>query len=67
LFERILFLKGVSMLVLSRQRYKVICIGPDIEVTVIDIRGHKVRLGIKAPAAVSVDRREVRQASGLRE
>jgi carbon storage regulator len=47
------------MLVLSRQRDEEIVIGPDITVTVVDIRGDKVRLGIKAPGSVSIHRREI--------
>lgn len=47
------------MLVLSRQRDESIMIGDDIEVTVVDIRGEKVRLGISAPQQVSVHRKEV--------
>jgi creatinine deaminase len=47
------------MLVLTRQRDQTIMIGDDVEVTVVDIRGDKVRLGITAPAAVKVYRREV--------
>ena len=50
------------MLVLSRQRDETIMIGDDIEVTVVDIRGDKVRLGITAPKEVSVDRKEVYDA-----
>ena len=50
------------MLVLSRQRDETIMIGDDIEVTVVDIRGDKVRLGITAPKAVSVHRKEVYDA-----
>lgn len=50
------------MLVLSRMQDEVLMIGDDIEITVIAIRGDKVRLGIKAPRGVSVDRREVRLA-----
>jgi len=46
------------MLVLSRQRDETIMIGDDIEVTVVDIRGDKVRLGINAPKEVSVHRKE---------
>ena len=47
------------MLVLSRRREQAIMIGHDVEITVVDIRGDKVRLGIRAPANVSVHRREV--------
>lgn len=50
------------MLVLSRQRDEVIKIGEDIEITVIDIRGDKVRLGITAPRNVQVHRKEVYEA-----
>jgi carbon storage regulator len=54
--------KEPTMLVLSRQRDETIMIGDDIEVTVVDIRGDKVRLGITAPKAVSVHRKEVYDA-----
>ena len=47
------------MLVLSRQRDETIIIGDDIEITIVDIKGEKVRLGISAPAHVSVHRKEV--------
>lgn len=47
------------MLVLSRQRDETIMIGDDIEITVVDIRGEKVRLGINAPPHVPVHRKEV--------
>lgn len=50
------------MLVLSRQRDETIIIGDDIELTVVDIRGDKVRIGIKAPASVTVHRKEVHDA-----
>ena len=50
------------MLVLSRQRDETIVIGEDIEVTVVDIRGDKVRLGISAPKHVPVHRKEVFEA-----
>lgn len=50
------------MLVLSRQRDETIMIGDEIELTVVDIRGDKVRLGIKAPARVAVHRKEVYDA-----
>lgn len=47
------------MLVLSRQRDQTIMIGDRVEITVVDIRGDKVRLGISAPDDVSVHRKEV--------
>lgn len=50
------------MLVLSRQRDETIMIGDDIEVTVVDIRGDKVRLGITAPKEIAVHRKEVYEA-----
>ncbi len=50
------------MLVLSRQRDEMIMIGDDIEITIVDIRGEKVRLGINAPAHVPVHRKEVYEA-----
>ena len=50
------------MLVLSRQRDETIMIGDDIEITVVDIRGDKVRLGITAPTHVPVHRKEVYEA-----
>ena len=50
------------MLVLSRQRDETIMIGDEIEITVVDIRGDKVRLGINAPQSVPVHRKEVYEA-----
>lgn len=50
------------MLVLSRQRDESIIIGDNIVVTIVDIRGDKVRLGIQAPTEVPVHRREVYEA-----
>jgi cytosine deaminase len=47
------------MLVLARQRGESIVIGEDAVVTVVDIRGDKVRLGISAPRTTSVHRKEV--------
>jgi carbon storage regulator len=47
------------MLVLSRQRDETIMIGDDIELTIVDIRGDKVRIGIKAPVHVAVHRKEI--------
>ena len=50
------------MLVLSRQRDETIMIGDDVEITVVDIRGDKVRLGINAPREIQVHRKEVYDA-----
>jgi len=50
------------MLVLSRQTDESIMIGDDIEVMIVDVRGDKVRLGIKAPADIDVHRKEVYEA-----
>ena len=50
------------MLVLSRKQYEEIVIDGDITVTVIEIRGDKVRIGIQAPPEVPVHRREVYDA-----
>jgi carbon storage regulator len=50
------------MLVLSRKRDESIIINDDITVTIVDIRGDKVRLGVEAPNDVPVHRREVYEA-----
>lgn len=50
------------MLVLSRHRDESIMIGDDIVITIVDIRGDKVRLGIDAPQSVPVHRQEVYMA-----
>lgn len=50
------------MLVLSRQRDETIMIGDEIEITIVDIRGDKVRLGISAPTRIAVHRKEVYEA-----
>ena len=50
------------MLVLSRHRDESIMIGDDVVVTIVDIRGDKVRLGIEAPTSIPVHRQEVYEA-----
>jgi carbon storage regulator len=50
------------MLVLSRKRDERIVIGDNIVITVVDVRGDKVRLGIEAPLDVPVHRQEVMEA-----
>jgi len=47
------------MLILSRKTNEKIVIGNDIEVTIIEVRGEQVRVGISAPKTVKVFREEV--------
>jgi carbon storage regulator len=47
------------MLILSRTIGEVVHIGDDIEVTVVAVNGHQVRIGINAPREVAVDREEI--------
>ena len=50
------------MLVLSRCKNESIIIGDDIEVTIVDVRGDKVKLGITAPKEIPVHREEIYRA-----
>ncbi len=50
------------MLVLSRKKNESIVINDNVVITVIDVRGDKVRIGIEAPRDVSVHRQEVLDA-----
>lgn len=53
------------MLVLSRQKDEMIVIGEGddkVEITIVDIHGDKVRLGITAPRRISVHRKEIYDA-----
>ncbi len=50
------------MLVLSRKKDEVIVIGDDIEITVVDVRGDQVKIGVSAPRSVSIHRKEVYEA-----
>lgn len=52
------------MLVLSRKINESIIINDDIKVTVVDIRGDKVRLGIEAPSHIPVHREEIYRCLG---
>ncbi len=54
--------KGITMLVLSRKRNQSIVINDDITITIVEIRGDKVRLGVEAPKEVPVHRAEVFEA-----
>lgn len=50
------------MLVLTRGTNQTIMIGDEVEITIVEVRGDKVRLGISAPASVRVHRKEVYEA-----
>lgn len=47
------------MLVLSRQINEAITIGDDIEISIVEIKGGKVRIGINAPRNIAIYRKEV--------
>jgi len=47
------------MLVLTRKLNETIVIGDNIEVTVLDIKGDQVRLGVSAPKEVGIYRKEI--------
>lgn len=50
------------MLVLTRCKDESVMIGDDIEILIVDVRGKKVRVGIRAAKSVPVHRKEVYQA-----
>ena len=50
---------GGFMLVLSRKAEESMYIGDDIKITVLDIRGGQVRIGITAPQDIKIHREEV--------
>ncbi len=52
------------MLVLSRRIGERIVIGNDIVISVLEVRGNRVRLGITAPKKVSIQREELHDKSG---
>jgi carbon storage regulator len=54
--------KDFKMLVLTRSKEQSIMINDDVEITVVEVYGRKVRLGITAPKSVPVHRREVYDA-----
>jgi carbon storage regulator len=53
------------MLVLTREINQEILIGNDIKITVVGIKGGKVKIGIDAPEEIEVDRKEVREKKKL--
>jgi len=50
------------MLILSRKKGESLIIGEDVVLTVLDVRGDKIRLGIEAPREIPVHRMEVAEA-----
>lgn len=55
------------MLILTRRIGETIVIGNDVTVTIVNVNGSQVRIGVKAPKEVSVDREEIaeRKRAGL--
>jgi len=53
------------MLVISRKKNEGIVIDKDTEITIIDIQGDKVRIGINAPASVKIVRKELLETENL--
>jgi len=49
------------MLVLTRRRGEVLLIGDDIRITVLEIRGTQIKLGIDAPKSITVLREELKR------
>lgn len=47
------------MLALSRKQDESIMLGSDIEITVLEVKGDQVKLGIKAPKSVPIYRKEI--------
>lgn len=47
------------MLILTRKVGEAICIGEDIKVTVLQVRGNQVRIGIDAPKTTNIRREEL--------
>ncbi len=47
------------MLVLTRKPDQSIMVGEDIEITILEVRGEQVRIGIRAPKSVMIHRKEV--------
>ena len=54
------------MLILSRRLGESIVIGEDINVTILDVTGNQVRIGIDAPKSVSVHREEIYKKIGTK-
>lgn len=53
--------KGFGMLVLTRKPGQSVYIGDDVKITLMEIRGNQVRVGVEAPSAVRIYREEIYQ------
>lgn len=49
------------MLILTRRVGERLCIGTEIAVTVLGVKGNQVRIGVAAPKHIAVDREEIRE------
>lgn len=49
------------MLVVTRKLGEVVCIGDNIKITIVQIKGHSVRIGVEAPRDVTVLREELHE------
>lgn len=60
IYKNILLRKRVcNMLALTRKKDESIIIGDQIEITILDIQGDKVKLGIQAPKNIAIYRKEI--------
>jgi carbon storage regulator len=50
------------MLILTRKLGETVAIGDDIKITLIDVKGKSIRIGIEAPPQIAVHRQEIYQA-----
>tara|TARA_E500000081_G_scaffold1864_1_gene1985 strand:- start:286 stop:459 length:174 start_codon:yes stop_codon:yes gene_type:complete len=53
------------MLVLSRKQHQSLVIGENIKITVLELKGNQVRIGIDAPKNVTVHREEILNQTAL--
>jgi carbon storage regulator len=51
--------KGMGMLVLSRKQGESIRIGENIELTIIEVKGDQIKVGIQAPKEIEIWRKEL--------
>ena len=51
--------RGFTMLILTRRKHEKIIIGNLIEITVLEISGKQIKIGIEAPRDIPIDREEV--------